>query len=110
MKRFVLAVAFLVAVPAFAQVRIDVQLPSFLFPKPPSLILIEPGVQVVEDYDHEVFFVDNFYWHQRGPHWYRTRTHNGGWVRVEPRYVPQRLVYYEPGRFRKWRGSDRERR
>ena len=41
----------------------------------------EPGVQVVEDNDEEVFFVDGYYWHP-GPDgvWFRTRTWRGGWV------------------------------
>ena len=110
MKRLTLVVAFLVAGSALAQVRVQVQLPSIFFPAPPSLVLVEPGVQVVQDYDEEVFYVDNFYWHRRGDYWYRTNTHNGQWVQVEPRFVPQRLSFYEPGHFRHWRGSDDQRR
>jgi hypothetical protein len=105
-----LLAALLFALPAFAQIHVDVSLPSILFPAPPHLVVVEPGVQVVENYDEEVFFVDNFYWHHRGPHWYRTNAHNGAWVLVEPRFVPERIAIYEPGRFRRWRGSEPERR
>ena len=109
MKRLTLAVAVLVAGSALAQIRIDVQLPSIFFPTPPALVVVEPGIQVVSDYDEEVFYVDNFYWHRRGDYWYRTNAHNGAWVQVEPRYVPQRLFFYEPGHFRRWHGSDDQR-
>jgi hypothetical protein len=41
------------AVPAFAQVHVDVQvaLPTIVFPAPPPLVVVEPGVQVVADLD-----------------------------------------------------------
>ena len=104
MKALALAISLSVASPALAQVRVSVDLPSILFPAPPRLVVVEPGIQVVEDHDEEVFFVDNYYWHRRNGRWFRTATHNGGWVLVEPSLVPGRIVSYAPGRFRHWHG------
>ncbi len=104
MKTLCLSIAILVAAPVTAQVHVQVQLPSIVFPAPPPLVVIEPGIQVVEDYDDEVFFVDNFYWYRRGPHWYRTPTHNGTWVVVDQHHVPGKLVKFRPGQYRKFRG------
>jgi hypothetical protein len=88
---------------AWAQVQINVQLPTITFNAPPPLVVVEPGIQVVEDYDDEVFFVDGWYWCRRGPQWYRTRDHHGGWVVAEARVVPAPIVRIEPGRYRRWR-------
>jgi hypothetical protein len=110
MRRLALVAALAFAVPAFAQVQVRVTLPSIVFPAPPRLVLVEPGVQVVDNYDEEVYFVDGFYWHHNGPNWYRTNAYTGGWVQVEPRIVPPRIAVYEPGRFRRWHGSDEQRR
>ncbi len=104
MQTLALAVVLVVAAPALAQVQVHIDLPRIVFPAPPTLVVIEPGVQVVEDNDDEVFFVDNWYWHRRGGHWYRNQTHNGSWVVVEERVVPRTIVRFAPGHYRKWRG------
>ncbi|MHB8877991.1 MAG: hypothetical protein ACYC8T_30210 [Myxococcaceae bacterium] len=104
MKAHALAAALVVSLPAFAQVQVNVALPTISFPAPPTLVVVEPGVQVVQDYDDEVFFVDGWYWHRRGPHWYRTQVHTGGWVLAEPRHVPVVIVKSPVGRYRRWRG------
>ena len=108
MKTLALAVALAVAAPAVAQVQVQVTLPTIVFPAPPPLIVIEPGIQVVEDNDDEIFFVDNWYWHRRGPNWYRTQRHDGGWVVVEGRHVPGKLVGFAPGSYRKWHGHKKD--
>ena len=110
MRKLLLAAALAISAPALAQIQVHVQLPSIVFPAPPPLVVVEPGVQVVDNYDEEVFFVDGFYWHHNGPNWYRTNAYTGGWVLVEPRFVPQRIVFYQPGHFRRWHGSDDQRR
>ncbi|MBS1150117.1 MAG: hypothetical protein H6Q89_1815 [Myxococcaceae bacterium] len=107
MKSLALALTLLLAAPGFAQVQINIDLPRIVFPAPPPLIVIEPGVQVVEDNDDEVFFVDNWYWHRRGGRWYRNQTHNGTWVVVEERVVPPTIVRFQPGHYRKWRGHQK---
>ena len=101
--RTLLVLASLVSVPAFAQVQINVQLPTITFSAPPPLVVVEPGVQVVEDNDEEVFFVDNYYWVRRGPRWYRTRDHHGGWVVVDGPGVPTAIVRVPEGKYRRFK-------
>lgn len=60
-------------------------------------------MQVVEDFDDEVFFVDSWYWVRRDGRWFRTKTHRGGWVLVEDRGVPMTIVRLPPGQYRKWK-------
>lgn len=98
MKKLALALTLLVAAPGFAQIRI-------IFPVPPPLVVIEPGVQVVEDNDHEVFFVDNWYWYRQDGRWFRNQTHNGTWVAAEERVVPRTIVKFTPGHYRKFKGN-----
>ena len=56
---------------AILQTSITIALPTVL----PRLVVVEPGVQVVEDLDDEVFFVDGWYWVRRGSFCYRARDH-----------------------------------
>lgn len=104
--RKLLILAAVVAAPlllprsATAQVSVAIHfdLPVVL----PTLVVIEPGIQVVPDVNEEVFFVDGFYWVRRDTRWYRSHDHRKGWVIVEARGVPGRLVTYPPGHYRKW--------
>ncbi len=98
-----IVLASLVSVPAFAQVEISVQLPTITFNAPPPLVVVEPGVQVVEDNDEEVYFVDNYYWVRRGPRWYRTRDHHGGWAVVDGPGVPPSIVRMPEGKYRRYK-------
>lgn len=91
--------AFLVPALARAQASVDIRIG---FPAPPPLVVVSPGVQVVPDYQEEVFFVDGWYWARRDAVWYRTRDYRGGWVVVGPRYVPAALVRIPPGHYRHW--------
>ncbi len=88
------------AAPARAQVAVDVRIG---FPTPPALVVVRPGVQVVPDYDEEVFFTGGWYWLRRDELWYRTRDHRGGWVLVPRRVVPVALVREPPGHYKHWR-------
>lgn len=106
--RNLLLLASVVALPAFAQVQISVQLPIITFNAPPPLVVVQPGVQVVENNDEEVFFVDDFYWVRRGPRWYRTKDHRGGWVVVDGPGVPPSLVRMPPGQYRRYKPGKRE--
>ena len=95
-----LAVSLLLPAPASAQVTVSLRLdlPVVL----PALVVIEPGVQVVPQVNEEIFFVDGFYWVRRDTRWYRSHNHRSGWVVVDSRGVPARLVKYPPGHYRKW--------
>lgn len=102
--------AVLAASSAMAQVQVSVQLPvpTVTFSAPPPLVVVQPGVQVVEDYDDEVYFTDGFYWVRREGRWFRTRDYRGGWSVVEPRGVPVTIVNVPPGKYRKWKGKHRD--
>ena len=108
--RTLVVLASIVALPAFAQVQISVQLPTITFSAPPPLVVVQPGVQVVEDNEEEVFFVDNYYWVRRGPNWYRAKDHRGGWAVVEGPRVPAAIVRLPPGQYRRFKHEVREER
>jgi hypothetical protein len=86
-----------------SQVQIQVSLPTITFQAPPPVVVVEPGIQVVEDQDDEVFFVNNVYWCRRGPHWYRANDHRGGWVLVDGPGVPPALVKVPAGKYRRYK-------
>jgi hypothetical protein len=106
-RKVLVALGMLVTAPALAQVRVgvDVQVPvpTIRFEVPPPLVVVSPGVRVVEDYDDEVFFSDGWYWCRREDHWFRTRDYHGGWVVVERRYVPVSLVKIPPGHYKHYK-------
>ncbi len=79
-----------------AEFRVD--LPVVL----PPMVVVSPGVQVVQDVNEEVFFHDGYYWCRRDGRWWRSRHHREGWVMVEPRRVPPGLARIPPGQYRKW--------
>lgn len=85
------------------EVKVEIAVPTIVFPAPPPLVVIQPGVQVVEDFDDEVFFVDGFYWCRREGRWFRAKTHQGGWVVMPASGVPVTLVALPPGQYRKWK-------
>lgn len=69
----------------------------------PELVLVQPGVYVVADYDDPVFYNDGYYWLYRDGYWARSYTYTGGWVRVRsvPYGVrrihrPTAYVHYRP--------------
>lgn len=81
-------------------VQIGIPAPSIRFEAPPPLVVVEPGIQVVQDYDDEVFYVDGWYWHRRGGYWFRTNDWHGGWVVVDAPLVPRLLVRQPVGHWR----------
>jgi hypothetical protein len=89
---------------AFAGVEISVR-----FEAPPPLVVVSPGIQVVEDNDEEVFFTDGFYWVRRDDVWYRTRDHRGGWAVVGHEHVPAFIYQAKPGAYRHWKHEEHER-
>ena len=69
----------------------------------PEMIEVEPGIQVVYDYDEPVFYSDNYYWRFYNNGWYRSSVHNGGWVsyneppmRVRSIQRPTEYAHYRP--------------
>lgn len=59
---------------------------SSAYVEPPSMVLVEPGVYVVADYDRPVFYNSGYYWLYSDGYWMRSYTYSGGFVRV--RSVP----------------------
>jgi hypothetical protein len=95
-----IAASSLLPQPAAAQASVQLRfdLPMVL----PRLIVIEPGIQVVPMVNEEVFFVDGFYWVRRDDRWYRSQDHRRGWIYVDHRGVPPRLVRIPGGHYRHW--------
>jgi len=101
MRNFLVVTALLVG----ANVSLaDIDL-KIVFPKPPPLVVVSPGIQVVPDHDHEVFVVDGHYWTRRDGAWYRAVDHRGAWVVVDGPGVPPALVKIPPGHYRRWKAG-----
>ncbi len=102
-RKLVLALGLAaVAGPAAAEAHVWIQmnLPVAL----PPLVVVQPGVQVVQDYDEEIFFSGGFYWVQRDGYWYRARDPRARWYYVRPAYVPVAIARMPPGQYRHWHG------
>lgn len=91
---------------AFGQVRagISIDLPVVL----PPMVVVQPGVQVVPECEHEVFYTGGYYWVREDGYWYRSRNHRGGWVAAPPRAVPAALVRVPPGHYKHWKPEKRD--
>ncbi|WP_242343098.1 hypothetical protein [Anaeromyxobacter terrae] len=105
MRKLTLALAGALLLPAIAEAQlrasagISFDLPVVL----PQLVVIQPGVQVVPDCDHEVFYTNGYYWAREDDVWYRSRSHRGGWVMAPVRTVPVALVRVPPGHYKHWK-------
>lgn len=107
MRRILLPAALLFALastPASAQIRLKIELP---LPPLPKLVLIQPGIQVVEGFDDEVFFHNGWYWCRRDHGWYRSRSPRAHFEWVELHRVPKALAKVPPGHYRRWHDGDR---
>lgn len=99
-KRLALSAALLVLAPAArAQVSLHIDIG---LPVAPPLVVVRPGIQVVEGFDEEVFFHDGWYWCRRPHGWYRARSPRARFDWVEVRRVPRGLVALPPGHYRNW--------
>jgi hypothetical protein len=106
-----LALAFLAAAllaPASARAQfVNLRIP---LPPIPPLVVVSPGIQVVENHDDEVFFHEGFYWARRDGRWYRAQNHQHEFVYVEERHVPRPLFGTPPGHYRHYRHERRHER
>jgi hypothetical protein len=64
-----------------------------VFTSEPTLVEVDSGVWVVQDYDQPVYFVEDDYWVIRDGVWYRSHTYEGGWARVEVNVVPALIIH-----------------
>ena len=99
MRKLTLALAGALLLPAIAEAQIrasaglSIDLPVVL----PQLVVVQPGIRVVPECDHEVFYTNGYYWAREDDVWYRSRSHRGGWVVAPVRRVPAALVKIPPG-------------
>ena len=98
-----LAVSAAAPAAASAQVAVNVQIG---LPVSPPLVVVQPGVQVVQDFDEEVFFTSGWYWCRRGDRWYRARGPRAAFVYVEPRHVPVAIRRLPPGQYKHWHKAE----
>ncbi len=85
--------------PAQAQVSIHIDLG---LPVAPRLVLVQPGIQVVEGFQDEVFFHQGWYWCRRPNGWYRSRSPKARFTMIEAHRVPHSLVQVPMGHYRNW--------
>jgi hypothetical protein len=106
MTRLVMALALVLSLlPAAARAQVDVKI-HLALPAAPPLVVVQPGVQVVENYQEEVFFTNGWYWVRRDDHWWRARTPRATFVHVEPRRVPVAIYRLPPGHYKHWRKAE----
>ena len=84
-----------------AQVSVQIQL-GVPLPPSPTLVVIQPGVQVVAGYPEEVFLQGGYYWLRRDGGWYRSSRPDAPFVVVESRNVPPALVKLPPGQYKNY--------
>lgn len=102
MKKLILPIACLVlmgAAPAKAQVRVHVDIG---LPVAPPLVVVQPGIQVVEGFNDEVFFHAGWYWCRRSDGWFRARHPRDHFYPVPVRRVPRPIREVPPGHYRNW--------
>lgn len=100
MKTFMLAiVAALMLLPDRAPAQVGVQI-HVNVPVNPPLVVVQPGIQVVENWDEEVFFTGGYYWVCRNGYWYRASSPRARWVYVEHRHVPPGVARLPPGHYK----------
>ncbi|HYU80187.1 MAG TPA: hypothetical protein VEK56_14455 [Vicinamibacterales bacterium] len=80
-----------------------------VFVSEPTLVEIDAGIWVVQDYDYPVYFYANEYWVIRGGVWYRSRSYDSGWARVEASVVPSVVVNRKHDLYVHYRGGGRTR-
>lgn len=96
------------AAPSRAEAAVNVNVQVGL-PVAPPMVVVQPGVQVVEDWDEEVYFTSGFYWVRRDDGWYRSRRPNARFVYVERRVVPVALVRMPPGQYVRYKKAKHHR-
>ncbi len=96
------ALSFPLAASAQIRASIEIGLPAVV----PPAVVIQPGVQVIPEIDHEVFLVGGVYYARQGAEWYRAPSpRTASWVYVEPRAVPASLVKIPPGHYKNWKAE-----
>jgi hypothetical protein len=106
MKISTLSCAFFIVLGSSAlQAQVDVHIDIGLPPVPP-LVVVQPGIQVVEGFQEEVFFHRGWYWCRRPDGWYRARSPHSRFDWVDVHRVPVILVRQPEGHYRNWHHND----
>ncbi len=108
MQRFLSILLFCVLLPATAWAQgltLMFNPPAIRWTARPPMVVMAPGMWVVEDSPDEVFFYDGWYWTQQDDRWYRSRDHRGHWGVIDRGRVPARFYANEPGHYRHFRGD-----
>ena len=105
MKLTVLALSLAAALPARAGDTFTAELAVVLsLPVRPALVVVQPGVQVVPDYEEEVFYASGGYWLRRGPTWFRAPRPSVAFALVPSARVPIVLAKLPPpGHYKRWK-------
>ena len=103
-----LLVVLIAVAGSIAGVNVTVTAPSIVFHRAPGVVVVEKDIQVVPDFDHEVFLFSGVYWTFWDGHWYRLPKWNGRWVRVAPGAVPSRIVAIPRGKYIRYRQVQRK--
>jgi hypothetical protein len=93
------------AIPAGAEVNVQIQLPPLIvFSSPPEMVVLpDTYVYVVPDTEEEIFFFDGWWYRQWQERWYRSYYYDRGWIHYKA--VPSFYVHVPPG----WRKAYHER-
>jgi hypothetical protein len=102
--RAALAMALMLSAPGLASAQVVV---SFGWEAPPVMVEVSPGVQVVQDYDQEVFVSGGHYWVERGGGWYWADDHRGHWVAAPREHVPVFIRDHRRGAYTHYRRQER---
>jgi len=106
----VILAAGLMAVPAHAQVNINVQIGEpapVVVQAPPTMILMpEPQMYMVVGVPYDIFFVSGRYYYYNGGHWFWGPGYAGPWAYVKTDKLPKSLRKYKVHQLREFR--DRE--
>jgi hypothetical protein len=102
MKPYTLPLAVLLCLsPSVVRAEIHVGIQLGL-PPVPQMVVVSPGIQVVEGFQDEVFFQGGWYWCRRPDGWYRARNPQAHFDWIESRRVPGGLSRMPSGRYRNW--------
>lgn len=72
--------------------------------EPPPLIMVEPGLYVVQGSAVPTYYSNGYYWHYQDGVWYQAPRWNDPWARVEVNVVPGLVVHRDHSRYVRFRG------
>ena len=97
----------LIAVPAHAQVNINVQIgqpPPVVVYSPPTMVLMpEPQMYVAVGVPYDIFFVNGRYYYFDDGDWFWGPGYRGPWTYVKAEKLPKALRKYKMREFREFR-------